>query len=75
MKIRPMQSNDEDFIAWFYEKSGIFTVKSAYQLALELEHIKTQDSGSSLSHTGGRTLYQEIWSATLPPKFVSSRGE
>jgi hypothetical protein len=68
LKIRPMQRNGEDFIAWFYEKNGIFTVKSVYRLALDLELVKNHDKGSTSGHTKGRTLYQEIWSSAVPPR-------
>jgi hypothetical protein len=30
LKIGPIHCGEEDFVAWFYEKSGIFTVRSAY---------------------------------------------
>jgi hypothetical protein len=53
LKIRPMQWREEDLIAWFYEKSGIFTVKSAYWLALNSDHIRRHEGGSSLEHSDG----------------------
>jgi hypothetical protein len=53
MKIRPMHNGEDDFIAWFYEKIGIFTVKSAYKLALELDYMGEQESGSSRVHGEG----------------------
>jgi hypothetical protein len=32
--IRLMRNGNEDIVAWFYEKSGIFTVKSPYRLVV-----------------------------------------
>lgn len=37
-KIRLSDRITEDYIAWHYEKSGIFTVKSAYWLAVQLDN-------------------------------------
>jgi hypothetical protein len=68
LKIRSMQIGEEDFIAWFYEKTGIFTVKSAYKLAQELEHMTNHDVGSSSSLSDGRQMYHGIWRARVPPK-------
>jgi hypothetical protein len=34
LKIRPMHYENDDMVAWFYEKSRIFMVKSVYRLAL-----------------------------------------
>jgi hypothetical protein len=34
LRIRPMRHGRDDMVAWAYEKSGIFTVKSDYRLAM-----------------------------------------
>jgi hypothetical protein len=36
-QIRTSQRNESDFIAWYPEKRGLFTVKSAYDLAINLK--------------------------------------
>jgi hypothetical protein len=36
-QIRLAQTGHEDFVSWFYEKSGIFTVKSVYKLAYKAQ--------------------------------------
>ena len=36
----------EDIIAWHFERSGIFSVKSAYKLALNLDTLETYASSS-----------------------------
>ena len=38
LKIKPY-SSFEDIIAWHYERSGIFSVKSAYKLALNMSTV------------------------------------
>lgn len=60
---RPM----EDFVAWSRDNSGIFTVRSAYNLALYLknEHVT---GCSSASADGERKLWQHIWSGAIPHK-------
>jgi hypothetical protein len=45
LKIRLSERNYEDYIAWHYEKSGLFTVKSAYHLALQLEQGDRRQEG------------------------------
>ena len=37
LKIRIQASRDGDFVAWHHEKNGIFSVKSAYNFALNLK--------------------------------------
>jgi hypothetical protein len=68
LKIRLPSGNDEDFIAWHYERSGIFTVKSAYKLALSMEYKTMGNEGSSSSADGSRSLYMALWSAKVLPK-------
>jgi hypothetical protein len=68
MKIRPMQYGYEDFVAWYYEKSRIFTVKSAYKLAIRAKQMNEGQSRSSSGSTEGRPIYKGIWSADVPPK-------
>jgi hypothetical protein len=68
LKIWPMQQNQDDMVAWFYEKSGIFTVKSAYQLAVSLENANDNQGDSSDAGGSGRPIYKNIWNAEVPPK-------
>jgi hypothetical protein len=55
-------------VAWYYEKSGIFTVKSAYQLAVPLENANPSQGSSSGAGDRGRPIYKNIWNAEVPPK-------
>jgi hypothetical protein len=57
----------EDILAWHPERSGLFTVRSAYRLALEL---KMKDNTSSMSDkpAGDRDLWNMVWKANVPPK-------
>jgi hypothetical protein len=55
---------EEDTIAWYYEKTGLFTVKSAYRLALQADHEDAWQDGSSKCG----------WLTSLP-KFMSLHGD
>jgi hypothetical protein len=71
LRIRLFDMLQQDYIAWFYEKSGIFTVRSAYHLSVTSELGPDQsrrDEGSSTNADGHRNLYSEIWLAQGPQK-------
>lgn len=60
-------SDGEDVIAWQGEKSGNFTVRSAYRLALDMTMPSTTGESSG-SPQGDRKLNDVIWKANVPPK-------
>jgi hypothetical protein len=68
LQIRLSERNDEDYLAWYYERSGLFSVRSAYRLALMEEHGETRGASSSTHPDGSRPLYKTIWKAEVPPK-------
>lgn len=68
LRIRLWGRDEEDFIAWNYERSGLFSVRSAYKLALELDQANIRHDSCSSVPDGSRSLYKEIWSANVPPK-------
>jgi hypothetical protein len=47
LKIRLSGWENEDFLAWNYEKSGLFTVRSVYKLALQEEQAGMRQASSS----------------------------
>jgi hypothetical protein len=55
-------------VAWYYEKSGIFSVRSAYHLAVQLDRANQNMEGCSSWPKGNRPIYNDIWKATVPPK-------
>lgn len=57
----------DDFLAWSGEKSGLFTVRSAYNLALKLKNLQNLQSSSSALN-GERKLWSHIWKGGVPPK-------
>lgn len=67
-KLRIPSVATEDSIAWHYEKSGQFTVKSAYKLADMIKRNTTSGASSSNSEVGVRNLWDIIWKARVPEK-------
>ena len=65
LKIK-LYSSSKDIIAWHYERYGIFSVKSAYKLALNMSTLETHASSSE--NKDGTCLWQHIWKANIPPK-------
>ncbi|TVU25372.1 hypothetical protein EJB05_27866, partial [Eragrostis curvula] len=68
LKIRLSSTTEEDIIAWHYEKSGLFYVRSANRLALQLDQAEQRQDGSSTHADGSRGLWQKIWKAPVPQK-------
>ena len=50
LKIRLPNFEADDFVAWTAEKHGMFTVKSAYNLALDLRTSKPPSSSVAYLH-------------------------
>ena len=68
LRIKLPSRRCDDFIAWHKEKNGIFSVRSAYNLALQLCHVGTIASTSTVSDEGERKVWQNVWSGHIPPK-------
>jgi hypothetical protein len=66
LKIRLPRYDQEDFISWTPDKHGLFTVKSAYNLALDLRNNSPPNSSNSLN--GDRGLWNTIWKSKAPQK-------
>jgi hypothetical protein len=66
LEIKIPAFDGEDFIAGNYEISGLFSVKSVYRLALEIQ-ARGEDAGQSTSWLD-RDIWDIIWKAKVPPK-------
>lgn len=67
MKLKPTGRREDDIAAWFYEKSGSFSVRSAYHLAVQLQGISTGEAQASLAQPdGSRPLWKEFWRIKVP---------
>lgn len=66
-KIKLTSCVDEDFVAWAPEKSGLFSVRSAYKLASD-EVSNPCIASTSAQPDGSRIGWNYIWRNAAPPK-------
>jgi hypothetical protein len=62
------ENGQGDRIAWHFERNGVFSVKSAYRLALNLKHLNRDNNSCCLEPKGNRSIWNSIWKATVQPK-------
>jgi hypothetical protein len=67
MKIKLSPNIDTDWVSWNFEKSGMFSVRSAYRLAMR-EKYEMGTMGSSATPECERTVWKSIWRANIPSK-------
>ena len=67
-KIKIPWRPSEDFVAWHHEKSGCFTVRSAYKLGVSLKDIDSDLGSSSSRPDGSRPVWKKLWSLPIPHK-------
>jgi hypothetical protein len=58
LKLKLPPTPCEDFVAWHYEKSGVFSVKSAYRLAFNLKKGVRWIPGNSQSVDNSRNIWK-----------------
>jgi hypothetical protein len=58
----------EDFHAWHFERNGIFSVKSTYKLAYNLNYGVRWFAGSSNARDNTRSIWKTVWRAPVPNK-------
>ena len=76
LKIRLPNYEEEDFISWTPEKHVFFTVRSAYNLALDLQNTLTPNSGTSTKGDRAlwKTIWNPLWSAVVRSKLLMMLG-
>jgi hypothetical protein len=57
----------EDWTAWAYEKSGLFTVKSAYRMLVS-QPREQQGRAATSSSNGKEHLWKSLWKLKVVPK-------
>ena len=67
LKIKIQRGHNEDEVAWHYEKTGCFSVKSAYRLGMDWKENRTTATSSSNTN-GERMVWKKLWALQLPPK-------
>lgn len=73
LKIKLTTRHDADVIAWAPDRRGLFSVSSAYKMAWELNHRMSM-CAASRAPDGHRTVWDMVWGALLPLRYVSSLG-
>jgi ribonuclease HI len=68
LKINLPVEKVDDYVAWHFKRNGIFTVKSAYRLALNLKQKQRGNESSSNHPSGERGIWNAIWKSNVPPK-------
>jgi hypothetical protein len=68
LKIQTSTRNESDFIAWHHEKSGAFSVRSAYRLGREEQLRSEGRQATSAQPLGTSGDWKLIWQCPVPPK-------
>jgi hypothetical protein len=68
LAIKLPQRQCDDFVAWFPEKNGIFSVRSAYRLGLQPSLDLLSEGQSSAEPGGDRGIWNLVWKAKVPQK-------
>jgi hypothetical protein len=66
----PLREDTEDFIAWHFDCKGIFSVKSAYKIHVEMERrasVRQEGQGSETT-TLKTEVFARPWKVQCPPK-------
>jgi ribonuclease HI len=58
----------DDFVAWFLEKNGLFSIRSAYRLGMEPAYNSLSNGQSSSEPSGDRGIWDLVWKAHVPNK-------
>jgi hypothetical protein len=66
----PLREQADDFVAWHFDSRGIFSVKSAYKVHVEmLKRSQISQVGQGSEATSVRTeVFKKIWQVQCPPK-------
>jgi hypothetical protein len=66
--IKLPRAGGRDVLAWHYEKSGVFSVRSAYRLAVSIQNLARAPASSSANEGDDRSIWDIIWKAKVPQK-------
>ena len=68
LNLRLPGKDEEDMIAWHYEKTGIFSVRSAYHLGVARKEMEMGQVSSSSNTDGARPAWKKLWKIPVPHK-------
>ena len=67
-RIRIPWRESDDVVAWHPEKSGCFSVRSAYRLGVDLRDAEEGRGSSSSCPDGRRPVWKKFWKLPIPHK-------
>jgi hypothetical protein len=73
LRIRPSPRGLDDMLAWAPTKTCVFTVRSAYWLALE-ERQRPYIGATSRAPDGQRAIWKALWGCPAPKRYESLLG-
>jgi hypothetical protein len=62
------RSSMEDFVSWYFTKSGIFSVKSCYHLEWEHQHGNKLRRTSGYGTSANLPVWKTVWPLNIPAK-------
>jgi hypothetical protein len=68
LSIRLSSCVEDNVVAWLPEKTGIFSVRSAYKLGVSELPSQTNITMSSSRPEGHDLCWKNIWKSSVPPK-------
>jgi hypothetical protein len=68
LRIKISDHMPKDILAWQPEKSGLFSVRSAYQIGLRLVQHGRANATSSSTPLGDKPIWKKVWSCNIPEK-------
>jgi ribonuclease HI len=63
----PLTPDREDFVAWHYNKSGLFSVKSAYYCQWNYKFGRN-NRNESIPEGASNSVWEKLWSLQIPSK-------
>jgi len=60
----------EDVLAWHHDRKGLFSVKSAYRLAMALDEEEKGGRQSSSTNSCERSCWKAFWKIPIPHKIL-----
>ena len=66
----PLRDQTEDFIAWHFDNRGLFSVKSAYKVHVDMLRREgvAQVGQGSVSNSVQDEVFKKLWTVQCPPK-------
>nr|XP_051205578.1 uncharacterized protein LOC127319648 [Lolium perenne] len=68
LQIKLPHRRSEDFVAWHFESSGVFSVRSAYKLGMQPKSQALSRGQSSHEAGGERSIWNLVWKTPVPQK-------